>query len=151
MNSGKNDERGKHEPENARQKDGAGFVSGVRENLGKELDGVDRAVRMGLGTGKDVAASVGGSIGETLKSIRTARDFVVMARLSKESLRKLDDLVECGLTKSRSEAAAFLIAEGIRARADLYDRIAEQSEVIRKAREQMRSLIDEEPDAAPGS
>ncbi len=68
MNSGKNGERGKHEPENARQKDRAGFVSGVRENLGKELDGVDRVVRMGLGTGKDVAASVGGSIGETLKS-----------------------------------------------------------------------------------
>ncbi len=143
MNSG---EGGKRESENARQKDKTGFVGGVRE----DLDGVDRVVRMGLETGKDVASSVGESIRETLKGVRTARDSVVMARLSKESLQKLDDLVECGLTKSRSEAAAFLIAEGVRARADLYDRIAEQSDVIRRAREEMRNLLDEELGDAPG-
>ena len=71
-----------------------------------------------------------------------------MVRLNKESLRKLDDLVNCGLTNSRSEAAAFLIAEGVRARADLYDKIAEQSEIIRKAREQMSHLLDDSPDTA---
>ncbi len=114
------------------------------------LEDFDLAVRKALVTGKDVAASVGGSIRETLKSVRTSRSSVVMVRLSKESLQKLDDLVDCGVTNSRSEAAAFLIAEGVRARADLYDKIAEQSAVIRKAREQLRHLIDEEPDGAPG-
>ena len=108
------------------------------------LDDLDLAVRKALVTGKDVAVSVGGSIRETLKSVRTSRSSVVMVRLSKESLQRLDDLVDCGVTNSRSEAAAFLIAEGVRARADLYDKIAEQSEIIRKAREELSRLIDQE-------
>ena len=90
----------------------------------------------------------GGSIRETLGAVRKARDFAVMVRLNKESLKRLDDLVNCGLVNSRSEAAAFLIAEGAKARADLYDKIAEQSEVIRKAREQMSRLLDDEPNTA---
>ena len=74
-----------------------------------------------------------------------------MVRLSKESLQRLDDLVDCGVTNSRSEAAAFLIAEGVRARADLYDKIAEQSEIIRKAREELSRLIDQEGEGATNS
>ena len=112
------------------------------------LDDLDLAVRKALVTGKDVAVSVGGSIRETLKSVRTSRSSVVMVRLSKESLQRLDDLVDCGVTNSRSEAAAFLIIEGVRARADLYDKIAEQSEIIRKAREELSRLIDQEEKSA---
>ena len=112
------------------------------------LEDLDLAVRKALVTGKDVAVSVGGSIRETLKSVRTSRSSVVMVRLSKESLQRLDDLVDCGVTNSRSEAAAFLIVEGVRARADLYDKIAEQSEIIRKAREELSRLIDQEAEDA---
>ena len=112
------------------------------------LEDLDLAVRKALVTGKDVAVSVGGSIRETLKSVRTSRSSVVMVRLSKESLQRLDDLVACGVTNSRSEAAAFLIAEGVRARADLYDKIAEQSEIIRRAREELNRLIDQEGEGA---
>lgn len=115
------------------------------------LEDLDLAVRKALVTGKDVAVSVGGSIRETLKSVRTSRSSVVMVRLSKESLQRLDDLVDCGVTNSRSEAAAFLIAEGVRARADLYDKIAEQSEIIRKAREELSRLIDQEAEGATNS
>lgn len=94
--------------------------------------------------------SVFGSIRETIRSVRASKDSVVMVRLSKENLRKIDELVNCGLTNSRSEAAAFLITEGVRARDDLYKKIAEQSEVIRKAREQLTRLLDEEPDTVSG-
>ena len=95
-----------------------------------------------------VLGTAGGSFRERLRAVKTARDSQVMVRLNKEGLRWLDDLVNCGLTTSRSEAAAFLIAEGARARADLYGRIAEQSEIIRKAREQMSRLLDDETDTA---
>ena len=115
------------------------------------LEDLDLAVRKALVTGKDVAVSVGGSIRETLKSVRTSRSSVVMVRLSKESLQRLDDLVDCGVTNSRSEAAAFLIVEGVRARADLYDKIAEQSEIIRKAREELSRLIDQEAEDCTNS
>ena len=72
-----------------------------------------------------------------------------MVRMSKDSLRKLDALVDCGLTRSRSEAAAFLISEGIRARASTYEKIAEQSEVIRNAREELSRLLDEDLESEP--
>ena len=115
-----------------------------------DFDDVDRAVRDALGKSKDVAASVGESIRDTIKTVRDTRDSVVMVRVNKESLLKLDELVDCGLTNSRSEAAAFLITEGVKARSDLYDKISEQSEVIRNAREKLRKLLDDEPESAEG-
>ena len=51
--------------------------------------------------------------------------------------------------KSRSEAAAFLIDEGIRAMAGLFEEITEQAQVIRNAREKLSRLLDEEPGETP--
>ena len=112
----------------------AGVKTRIKDVAREEIEDVNRAMREVLGKSKDVASSVGESLRDTIKSVRSARDSVVMVRMSKESLRNLDALVDCGLTKSRSEAAAFLISEGIKARASMYEKIAEQSEVIRNAR-----------------
>ena len=94
--------------------------------------------------GEVLGATVGDSVRTTIESVRSKRDNVVMIRVSRESLAKLDELVDCGLTNSRSEAAAFLIAEGIKARKDLYAKISEQSRVIREARERLKELLDDE-------
>jgi hypothetical protein len=92
----------------------------------------------------DAALSIGGSLQETIKnSLYEPRDHVVMVRVSRNALLKLDELVECGLLSSRSTAAAFLIAEGIRSRTDLYEKIAAQTEVIREAREHLQRLLEE--------
>ena len=107
------------------------------------FEDVDKAVRNALGKSGDVAASVSDSIRDTIKTVRDTRDSVVMVRVSRESVDKLDELVDAGLANSRSEAAAFLITEGVTARADLYDKIAEQTEVIRTAREKLRKLLEE--------
>ena len=112
-----------------------------------ELDDVDRAVRDTIGKGRDAAASLGGSIRDSINSVRATRDSVVMVRLSKDSLASLDELVDAGVTASRSEAAAFLIGEGIAARADLFDKISEQTRIIREAREKLRQLLEEEDEA----
>lgn len=112
-----------------------------------DLDDVDKAVRDALGKGRDVATSVSGSIRDSINAVRSTRDSVVMVRLSKESLERLDELVDSGVTNSRSEAAAFLIGEGIKARSDLFDKIAEQTRVIREAREKLRQLLEEEPES----
>ena len=111
-----------------------------------DLDDVDKAVRDAIGKGRDVASSVGGSIRDSINAVRTTRDSVVMVRLSKDSLERLDELVDSGVTNSRSEAAAFLIGEGVKARSDLFDKIAEQTRVIREAREKLRQLLEEEPE-----
>ncbi len=113
------------------------------------LEDVDKAVRGAFGKSKDAVSGVGESIRETIKTVRATRDSVVMVRVSTDSLNKIDELVDSGLTNSRSEAAAFLIAEGIEARADLYDKIAEQTEVIRSAREKLHRLLKDEPDTQP--
>ncbi|MFY9570930.1 MAG: hypothetical protein WAV20_05990, partial [Blastocatellia bacterium] len=53
------------------------------------------------------------SIGKAIESALSARDHVVMVRVNDDSLRSLDALVQTGIFKSRSEAAAFLISEGV--------------------------------------
>ena len=127
----------------------AGVKTRIKDAAREEIEDVNRAMREVLGKSKDVASSVGESLRDTIKSVRTARDSVVMVRMSKESLRNLDALVDCGLTKSRSEAAAFLISEGIKARASMYEKIAEQSKVIRNAREELSRLLDEDLELEP--
>ena len=99
---------------------------------------------VGDAIGEVLGATVGESVRTTIEAVRSKRDNVVMIRVSRESLAKLDELVDCGLTNSRSEAAAFLIAEGIKARKDLYEKIAEQSKVIREAKERLKELLDDE-------
>ena len=94
--------------------------------------------------GEVIATSLGDSLRTTIESVRSKRDNVVMVRVSRESLARLDELVDCGLTNSRSEAAAFLIAEGIKTRTDLYEKISEQSKVIRQAKERLKALLDDE-------
>ena len=113
-----------------------------------DLDDVDRAVRDTIGKGRDAATSIGGSIRDSINSVRATRDSVVMVRLSKDSLASLDELVDAGVTASRSEAAAFLIGEGIAARADLFDKISEQTRIIREAREKLRQLLEEDEETA---
>ena len=108
-----------------------------------ELDKVDDDT-VGKTIEQVVATTVGDSLRTTIEAVRGKRDNVVMVRVSRESLARLDELVDCGLTNSRSEAAAFLIAEGIKARNDLYEKIAEQSKVIRQARERLKALLDDE-------
>ena len=92
----------------------------------------------------EAVATMGDSLRATIEAVRSKSDNVVMVRVSRESLAKLDELVDCGLTNSRSEAAAFLIAEGTKARTDLYAKIADQSQVIRQAKERLRELLDDE-------
>ena len=107
-----------------------------------KLDKADDSVSEAIG--EVVASTVGDSLRTTIEGVRSKRDNVVMVRVSRDSLASLDELVDCGLTNSRSAAAAFLIGEGIKARADLYEKIAEQSKVIRQAKERLKALLDGE-------
>ena len=59
---------------------------------------------------KSKAESIGETLSETIQTVLTSRENVVMVRVNKETLSRLDELVEASLVNSRSEAAAFLIA-----------------------------------------
>ena len=108
---------------------------------------VSQSVTDAVVRGTDEAVTVAENIKETIKSKtssdRATRDNVVMARVDAESLGKLDELVEAELAGSRSEAAAFLITEGIKAREPLFDAIAAKVAEIRKAKDELREMLSE--------
>ena len=91
------------------------------------------------------AETIGENLKETLEGALSARENVVMVRLNKESISRVDELVEAGVVGSRSEAAAFLIGEGIKRRQGLFDQISGKIEQIRRAKEELRRLLDESP------
>ena len=120
----------------------------LSENVDEIVGEVNETVRAAIVKGVDVAESVGERIGEnirdTVQGVRGSRDNVVMVRVDKASLDRLDELVEAGIMGSRSEAAAFLIGEGVKARQPLFDRIAEKIQQIRDAKEELRRMVDDE-------
>ena len=121
---------------------------GIVEDIENLVEDVNRAVRKAVSHGSEAAESVGETLKDTLevtiKGARSARDSVVMIRVDKESLARLDELVDSGLANSRSEAAAFLIGEGIKSRQTLFDKIAEGIEQIRTTKEELSRLLKDE-------
>lgn len=116
----------------------------MSENVDEIVDEVNKTVRVAIVKGVDAAESIGENIRDTIQGMRGSRDNVVMVRVDKASLDRLDELVEAGIMGSRSEAAAFLIAEGIKARQPLFDRIGEKIQEIRQAKEELRQMVDED-------
>ena len=107
---------------------------------------VSQTVTDAVVRGTDEAVTVAENIRETIKSKtsadRATRDNVVMVRVDADSLNKMDELVEAELAGSRSEAAAYLISEGIRSREPLFDAISAKVAEIRKAKEELRELLE---------
>ena len=66
------------------------------------------------------------------------RGNVVMVRLGDAALAGLDELVEAGLSGSRSEAAAFLLGAGIEAQHELFKRIGKHSAKIKRIRQSLK-------------
>ena len=107
---------------------------------------VGRTVTEAVVRGTDEAVNVAENIKDTIKSKtssdRPARDNVVMVRVDADSLNKMDELVEAELAGSRSEAAAYLISEGIKTREPLFDAISAKVAEIRKAKEELKELLE---------
>ena len=71
------------------------------------------------------------------------RGNVVMTRLDDADLKQIDALVEVEAFKSRSEAAAFFIRQGILARKDLFEKVMSTVEKIRELKEQAKRELGE--------
>ena len=69
---------------------------------------------------------------------KSPRDQVVMVRVDSATSEALDAWVETGAVKSRSEAAALFIREGLRVRADELERLEEALGDVEAARERLR-------------
>ena len=88
------------------------------------------------------------------------RDNVVMVRVDEGDLSRIDELVESGQFNSRSEATAFLISEGIKAKQQMFEKMAEKISQIQNLRTELGAMIaedtkpsetvDQEPDNTKG-
>lgn len=84
------------------------------------------------------------NIGQTLGEALQGRGNVVMVRVNDETLAHLDMLVEAELARSRSEAAALLISEGMKANGPLFERIRQITDQIAALRGQLKVSVQEE-------
>ncbi len=72
---------------------------------------------------------------------RGRRNNVVMVRVDEENLSRIDELVASGQFNSRSEATAFLIGEGVKAKQEMFDKIAEKISQIQNLRTELGEMI----------
>lgn len=66
------------------------------------------------------------------------RDQVLMVRVDKESIDLLDAWVETGAARSRSEAAALFLKEGLKVRASELRELSEALQQVQEARRALR-------------
>ncbi len=82
-----------------------------------------------------------------LHTLSTGRSNVVASRIGDEDLQIIDMLVEADVFSTRSEAVAYLVNEGIKARQDVLDKVASSLREIRgirmKAEEEVKKLKEE--------
>ena len=72
-----------------------------------------------------------------------SRDHVVMVRVDEETRDQLDSWVKTGAVKSRSEAAALFIREGLAVRSDELERLREALREVEEAQERLRQKARE--------
>ena len=80
-----------------------------------------------------------------------ARANSIAVRPDAECLKRIDELVEAELFANRGQAVAFLVAEGIKANSEVFDKIYDGFAKIRQVKQELRSLGGEvapEADAA---
>jgi hypothetical protein len=74
---------------------------------------------------------------------RAQRDQVVMVRVDDETLHALDAWVETGAVRSRSEAAALFIREGLKVRAPELDQLRDALQEVETAKQRLQDKVRE--------
>jgi Arc/MetJ-type ribon-helix-helix transcriptional regulator len=134
-----------------------GVYEAPDENRGiaiRRLDSEESDHRAGLNnfasSVKEVAQKTGEvlnkateSIEKAINSALAARDHVVMVRVNEDSLKRIEELVQSGIFKSRSEAAAFLISEGIKSQTELFGRIESKIGEIERLRAELKGIVQQ--------
>ncbi|MEM1623145.1 MAG: hypothetical protein QW543_03300 [Sulfolobales archaeon] len=107
---------------------------------------------------KSITMSIGESIGDIVESvsrfIESLQDSlnqslskvtqVVSLRMKEKDLEVIDQLVEAGIFKSRSEAIAYFVRKGIESSKEWINRALEQAKKIRELQESIRRELGEE-------
>jgi hypothetical protein len=115
------------------------------EDLPHERERVSSSVRDIASRIPESLASIGRDISRTVERALSAKDdYVVAVKLSHEAQERLEQLVQAGVFRTRAEAAAFLIDEGIKAQAELFGRVSAKLSEIERLRAELRGMISKE-------
>ncbi|MBP6821681.1 MAG: hypothetical protein KA368_09065 [Acidobacteria bacterium] len=101
---------------------------------GETLDEITSTLR-------DLFNRVPETVNKAVERAMNVRDTTVLIRLSEASSDSIDTLVSAGIFKGRADAAAFLIDEGIKAQAALFQGIQDKLSEIEKLREELRHSV----------
>jgi Arc/MetJ-type ribon-helix-helix transcriptional regulator len=110
---------------------------GAGSRAGETIDEITSSLR-------DLFNRVPDTFSKAVERAINVRDTTVLLRLGDEASDKLDTLVSAGVFKSRAEAAAFLVEEGIKSQSALFQRIQDKLTEIEKLRDELRSSISPE-------
>jgi rubrerythrin len=72
----------------------------------------------------------------------TGRANVVASRIGDEDIRLIDMLIEADVFGTRSEAVAYLVNEGIKARRDTFEKVSTSLEEIRRTRKEAERQVE---------
>jgi len=119
------------------------------ESLGIEIgDEIEESLRDIKGDWKVIGITP--NLGESVREMgESPRDHTVMVRVDEDTSKRLDAWVEIGAVRSRSEAAALFIREGLQVRADELAELEEALQKVEKAKQSLRdkakTVFGEEP------
>ncbi|HEX8720353.1 MAG TPA: hypothetical protein VF736_06915 [Pyrinomonadaceae bacterium] len=118
---------------------------GDDEHAHGERDRASTSVREIASRIPESLASIGRDISRTVERALAAKDdYVVAVKVSHDAQERLEQLVQAGVFRSRADAAAFLIDEGIKAQAPLFERVALKLSEIERLRAELRGMISKE-------
>lgn len=140
-------------------REGEGLAAIILNSLDVQPEQVRQAVEERVGPGASEAAAhrrrtrSEQSLRKLFKFLGESRDNVLSIRVDDGDVAAIDALVEAGVLKTRSEAAAWLIKSGIEANRDLFEQVQAKTAEIRRLREETQELIhrhvagaDDKPD-----
>lgn len=110
------------------------YTSPPPPNKNTPVDDVVNAIR-------DFISKAPDTFNKAVERAVNVRDTTVLLRLAEQESDAIDTLVTAGIYKSRADAANFLIAEGIKAQAELFAKVESKMEEIEKLRSELRQSV----------
>src|SRR5262245_60958096 len=110
------------------------MVTAFLKDRGIDLESLEASSGQGVRV-----VCVAASLEDTLRKMGdTARDQVLMVRTDRETVAQLDTWVDAGIARSRSEAAALFLRQGLQVRAGELDELTHAIRDLETARKKLR-------------
>jgi Arc/MetJ-type ribon-helix-helix transcriptional regulator len=91
---------------------------------------------------KEVSGALKTALGELERAVEEVSTVVSSIRLKKEDVRIIDELIDAGIFKSRSEAVAFFVRKGIEASKEWLEKVQESIKKIRELQEEVKRELE---------